>query len=205
MSLFNLNQRFRGFLPVVVDVETGGLDPDKHALLEICAIFIYLDHQCHYRASETLHFNIKAHPKTEIVPKALEINGIKPGHPFRAEVEEAQALKQTFTYIRKHIKKHHCSRAVLVGHNAPFDLAFIQKAAARNSIKRTPFHSFSTIDTVSLSALLYGETVLSKALAKAGIEFDENHAHSALYDTEKTAELFCHILNHTPFFPLRSS
>ncbi|MCF6767733.1 ribonuclease T [Thiotrichales bacterium 19S11-10] len=202
MSLFKLNQRFRGFLPVIIDVETGGLDPDKHALLELCIIFIQLDDQFKYRPSETLHFNIKQHPKTEVTEEALNINGIKPGHPFRAEVDELQALQETFKMIRKQLKKHQCSRAILVGHNAFFDLSFIQKAALRNQIKRNPFHSFSTIDTVSLSALLYGETVLSKALEKANILFDEDRAHSALYDTEKTAELFCQILNNTPFFPI---
>ncbi|MCF6807411.1 ribonuclease T [Thiotrichales bacterium 19S9-12] len=202
MSLFKLNQRFRGFLPVIIDVETGGLDPDKHALLELCIIFIQLDDQFKYRPSETLHFNIKQHPKTEVTEEALNINGIKPGHPFRAEVDELQALQETFKMIRKQLKKHQCSRAILVGHNAFFDLSFIQKTALRNQIKRNPFHSFSTIDTVSLSALLYGETVLSKALEKANISFDEDRAHSALYDTEKTAELFCQILNNTPFFPI---
>jgi ribonuclease T len=40
-----------------------------------------------------------------------------------------------------------------------------------------------------------GQTVLAKACQAAGIAFDGQQAHSALYDTERTAELFCFIVN----------
>jgi ribonuclease T len=202
MSIIKINKRFRGFLPVIVDVETGGLDPEKNSLLELCAIFIGLNDKGIYYPSETIHYNIEAHKETETTAVALEINGIKPGHPFRSEVTEQHALTETFKQIRLKLKQTNCSRAVLVGHNAPFDLSFIQGACQRNNIKRNPFHKFTTLDTASICAIVYGETVLAKAMEKAKIDFDATQAHSALYDTQKTAELFCQILNITPFFPL---
>ena len=65
----------------------------------------------------------------------------------------------------------------------------------RTNIKRNPFHLFSTFDTATLGGLVLGQTVLAKACESAGIEFENANAHSALYDAEKTAELFCYIVN----------
>ncbi|MGR9074041.1 MAG: hypothetical protein ACU833_13340, partial [Gammaproteobacteria bacterium] len=53
----------------------------------------------------------------------------------------------------------------------------------------------STFDTATLGGLVYGQTVLSKAVQKAGLDWDNAKAHSALYDAEQTAELFCRIVN----------
>ncbi|HLF63666.1 MAG TPA: exonuclease domain-containing protein, partial [Saprospiraceae bacterium] len=93
------------------------------------------------------------------------------------------------------MKKHHCKRAILVGHNPSFDLGFLNAAVERCRIKRNPFHPFSTFDTVTLGGLAYGQTVLSRAVTAAGLAWDEKQAHSARYDAERTAELFCIIVN----------
>ena len=134
---------------------------------------------------------------THLDKAALEFTGIDPDHPFRKEiaVDEKQALQDIFLSVRSKIKEHSCKRAILVGHNASFDLGFLNAAVERTGIKRNPFHPFSTFDTATLGGLAYGQTVLSRAVEAAGIEWDGRDAHSAIYDAEKTAELFCAIVN----------
>ena len=188
-------QRFRGYLPVVVDVETGGFDASRDALLEIAATTIAMDEQGMLHPADTFAFHLTPFEGANIDPKALEFNGIDPDHPFRQAIPESEGLKQLFTPIRKAIKASGCKRAILVGHNAFFDLGFLNAAVERCGIKRNPFHPFSTFDTVSLAGLAYGQTVLAKAAQAAGIEWDSSQAHSAIYDTEQTAKLFCIIIN----------
>jgi ribonuclease T len=187
--------RFRGFLPVVVDVETGGFNAERDALLEIAAVIIQMDEQglLHLAPCEFCH--VLPFPGANLDPKALEFNGIDPHHPFRQALPEKQALHQIFTPIRKAVKQSGCTRAILVGHNAFFDLGFVNAAVARSGCKRNPFHPFSTLDTVSLAALAYGQTVLARAVQTAGLAWDNAEAHSAIYDSERTAALFCTILN----------
>ncbi len=190
-----LANRFRGFLPVVVDVETGGLNADTDALLEIAAVLLAMDEQGQIYRSSTLAYHVEPFPGTRLDPKSLEFNGIDPHHPFRFAVPELDALNGIFREVRRAIRANGCNRAVLVGHNAFFDLGFLNAAAARNNIKRNPFHPFSSFDTVSLAGLAYGQTVLSKAVQAAGMRWDSQEAHSAIYDAERTADLFCDIVN----------
>ena len=158
-SFRRMAERFRGYLPVVVDVETGGFDWTKHALLEIAAVPIDLD------------------------------------HPFRLAKPEKEALDHVFAAVRAAVKKHDCQRAILVGHNAHFDLNFLNAAVARVAHKRNPFHPFSVFDTVTLAGVAYGQTVLARAMQAAGLQWNSADAHSAVYDAERTAELFCRIAN----------
>lgn len=188
-------QRFRGFLPVVVDVETAGFNAQTDALLEIAAVILVMDEQGMLHTTTCHARHVEPFPGANLDPKALEFNGIDPDHPFRNALPEKQALNDIFTPIRKAVKASGCNRAILVGHNAFFDLGFLNAAVARAGIKRNPFHPFSTFDTVSLSGLAFGQTVLAKAAKAAGLDWDNNEAHSAIYDTEKTAELFCRIVN----------
>ena len=191
-----ISQRFRGFLPVVIDVETGGTDPNKDALLEIAAITLSLNPHGLMELDETFHHHVKPFEGGNLDPKALAFNKIDPLHPFRFAIDENEALKQLFTFVKEAKKQNHCTRAVLVGHNAWFDLAFVKAAALRcKKIKHFPFHGFTSFDTATLSGLAFGQTVLSKAALLAGISFDETDAHSAIYDAKKTAELFCFIVN----------
>jgi len=193
-----LKQRFRGFLPVVVDVETAGFDPNEHALLEVAMMTLEMDENGQLKPSELFQENILPFEGAKLEASALKFNGIQdPFHPFRAAKQEKDALRTLFEPIRAQIKHCGCTRAILVGHNAMFDLNFIKRAADRTRLK-SPFHEFSTFDTVSLAGLVYGETVLSKAMIAAGIEWDNKQAHSAAYDTQKTAELFCKIVNQWP-------
>lgn len=188
-------ERFRGFLPVVVDVETGGFNCATDALLEIAATPILMDDDGQVYLDQTHFFRVEPFEGANIEQAALEFTGIKLDHPLRMAVSEAHALTEIFKHVRKAVKSAGCKRAVLVGHNAFFDLGFVNAAVERTEIKRNPFHPFSCFDTATLGGLAYGQTVLAKACAAAGIEFDGREAHSARYDTEKTAELFCAIVN----------
>lgn len=192
----SFKNRFRGFLPVVIDVETGGLSSEQDALLEIAAVMINMDESGVLSVGETHSCHVLPFEGANIDPKSLEINRIDPYHPFRFAVTEQKALEHIFKPIDEAIKAKHCQRAVLVGHNAWFDLTFLLAAIKRCKLKSHPFHSFTSLDTATLSALCYGETVLQKALKKAGIKFDANEAHSAIYDAQVTAELFCCIFNN---------
>lgn len=190
-----IKDRFRGFLPVVVDVETGGFNSRTDALLEIAAVIIKQKDDGVLYFDEVTTAYVTPFEGSNIDPKSLEVTGIDLDHPLRMDVNETAALGKIFTPIRKAIKEAGCNRAILVGHNAHFDLGFVNAAVERTGIKRNPFHPFSCLDTVTLSALAYGQTVLARAIAEAKIEWDNSRAHSAMYDTEKTAELFCKIHN----------
>ncbi len=188
--------RFRGFLPVVIDVETAGFNPRTDALLEIAAVTLTMDENGYLMIDQSYDANVDPFPGANLEQSALDFTGIDPHDPERNALPEEEALEQIFKPIRKSIKSHGCKRAVLVGHNASFDHGFVTNAADRAGIKRNPFHPFSTFDTVSLAGLAYGQTVLARACDMAGIDFDGKQAHSALYDTVKTAELFCAIVNN---------
>lgn len=190
-----ISKRFRGFLPVVIDVETGGFNSQTDALLEIAAVIIDMKSCGDLYLKETIHCNVEPFRGANMEASALQFTGIDPNSPFRNALSEKMALDKIFTPIRKAIKDTGCTRAVLVGHNATFDHGFVFAAAERTGIKRNPFHPFSSFDTATLSGLAYGQTVLAKACALASIDFDGKAAHSAKYDTEKTAELFCKIVN----------
>jgi len=187
--------RFRGFLPVVVDVETGGFDPQRHALLEIAAVPIEFDAAGRLVPGPTVTTHLDPFPGGELDPKSMEVTGIDIGHPFRDAKPEREALDLIFRHVRQAAREAGCQRAILVGHNAPFDLAFLNAAVARVAHKRNPFHPFSTFDTVTLAGMAYGQTVLSRAMQAAGLEWDGASAHSAVYDAERTADLFCTIIN----------
>lgn len=188
-------QRFRGFLPVVVDVETAGFDPQRHALLEIAACIIRMDDDGQLSPAPALACHVLPFIGAEMDPRALAFNRIDPNHPFRDAVPEKEALTRILAPIRKAVKTTGCNRAILVGHNAAFDLGFLKAAVERTGFKRNPFHSFSVFDTVSLAGLAFGQTVLARAAQAAGLGWDNVEAHSAIYDAEQTARLFCRIVN----------
>lgn len=187
--------RFRGFLPVVVDVETGGFNADTDALLEIAASILRMDEDGRIYRAETFSAHLEPFPGANIEDAALEFTGIRLDHPFRMALEEKEGMQNIFQPVRQEVRSTGCQRAILVGHNPAFDLAFLNAAIARSRIKRSPFHPFSTFDTATLAGLAYGQTVLARAAKAAGLDWDAEQAHSAVYDTERTADLFCTIVN----------
>ncbi len=187
--------RFRGFLPVVVDVETGGFNPQTDALLEIAACIVRMDDFGRLFIADTISVHVDPFDGANIDPKSLEITGIRLDSPLRLAVPEKEALNRIAQPVRKEIRATGCQRAILVGHNAFFDLSFLNATIARTDFKRSPFHPFSSFDTATLAGLAFGQTVLSRAVQSAGMDWNEAEAHSAVYDTEKTAALFCAIVN----------
>ena len=196
-QIYPLGGRFRGFLPVVIDLETGGFNHKTDALLEVAAVFLRRDEQGDLHRLKTLSWHVEPFEGSNLDPKSLEVNGIDPFQPFRQQiaVDESVAVNEMFKAVRQEVKLNECNRAVLVGHNAAFDLNFLNAAVERLGQKRNPFHPFSTFDTETLAAMAYQQTVLARSVKKAGFDWDAAEAHSAVYDAEKTADLFCNIMN----------
>jgi ribonuclease T len=191
-----MSQRFRGFLPVVVDVETAGFNAETDALLEIAAVVIGMDDNGRVYPGKTFAAHVLPFEGANLDEAALAFNGIDPYHPFRMALPERQALENIFGPVSDAVTRAGCTRAILVGHNAFFDLGFLNAAVRRSCIRKNPFHSFSSLDTATLGALAYGQTVLARVAEAADIEWDSDAAHSAIYDAERTAEVFCAIVNH---------
>lgn len=192
---YPIKNRFGGYYPVVIDVETAGVNPLHDALLEVAAVLVERDEQGQLRPGELFACHVMPFEGANLDPVALQVNKIDPYHPFRFAVDEKKALQDLYQFVGQAVNKHECRRAVLVGHNAHFDLSFIQAANKRCKIKKTPFHAFTCFDTATLGGMVYKNTILARALHAAGIPFDKNEAHSAIYDAKKTAELFCLIAN----------
>lgn len=193
-------KRFRGFLPVVVDIETAGLNPETDAVLEIAMIILDMNEKGEWFIKESHHEHVQPFKGANLDQEALEFNKIDPYHPFRFAVSEKEALENLFSPIKEALHKTACSRAILVGHNSWFDLLFLKSAIRRCKMENVnPFHKFSSFDTATLAGLALGHTVLAVACKKAGLDFQDQNAHSALYDATKTAELFCYIVNRCKF------
>jgi ribonuclease T len=190
-----ISQRFRGFLPVIIDVETGGFNPATDALLEVAAIIVQQNDVGDIELGDQFRYLVKPFPGARLEPASLLVTGIDPYHPLRPALDEEEALRRLFKEVRREIKDRDCKRAVLVGHNSFFDLQFINAAVERTGIKRNPFHPFSSFDTATLAGVAFGQTVLSRAVAAAGFTWEEERAHSALYDAEMTGKVFCMIVN----------
>ena len=190
-----MSRRFRGFLPVVIDVETGGFQSATDALLEIAAVLVDMEPDGILKRGATHSFHVKPFEGSRLDPSSLSVTGIDPYHPLRPALPERDALQRIFREIRHAVRAYNCRRAILVGHNAAFDLAFLNAAIARSEVKRNPFHPFSCFDTATLAGAALGQTVLAKAVTVAGLEWDSSSAHSASYDAERSADLFCLICN----------
>ena len=188
-------RRFRGFLPVVVDVETGGFNASRDALLQIAAVLIEFNSDGHLVRGATHTYHVQPFPGSNIEPASLQVNRIDPWHPLRPAIDERDALQRIFKEVRAAMQASGCKRAILVGHNAWFDLSFLNAAVARTGVKRTPFHPFSSFDTATLAGAAFGQTVLAKAATIAGFNWDSSSAHSATYDAERTADIFCAVCN----------
>lgn len=194
---FKISERFRGYLPVVVDVETAGFDPEKNALLEIAMMTVIPHDDGTLEPGQLLSANIRPFPGSELNESNLKfLNIADPFDESRDLKNEADILPEFFKVIKKEVKAQGCTRAILVGHNGSFDLGFVLAAAKRVGWeKKCPFHPFSVFDTGSMSALMYGQTVLAKACRAAGLEFDASEAHGAAYDTQMECKLFCTLYN----------
>ena len=179
----------------MIDCETSGLNPDQHALLEVAYACLDFDDQQSILSpgiAETFH--ILPFEGASFDPSSMAIHKIDPYYPLRFAEEESVILKKLTAFVEARTKMAGYKRALLVGHNSWFDLAFLNKAYNRHNMK-SPFHQFTSCDTATLSGFLLKETVLAKALYKAHIHYDPKEAHSALYDAKLTAKLVCWLWN----------
>ncbi|MBV1950800.1 MAG: ribonuclease T [Cycloclasticus sp.] len=190
-----MSKRFRSYLPIVVDIETAGFNAKTDALLEMAVVIPAMNDNGELFIQSSHREHVIPFEGANLDPAALKFNGIDPFHPFRLAIDEKEALRKLFAPVREAVKAQQCTRAILVGHNPAFDIGFMNAAVERTKFKRNPFHPFSTFDTATLGGLAYGQTVLAKAAKAAGMTWDNEQAHSALYDAEQTAHLFCKIVN----------
>ena len=169
----------------------------KDALLELAAITLKMDENGYLHPDQKCHFHIEPFEGANINPESLKFNGIDIHNPLRGAVSELDAITGLFQMVRRGQKDADCQRSIIVAHNAAFDQSFVMAAAERTGVKRNPFHPFGMFDTASLAGLMFGQTVLVKACLAAKIPFDGKQAHSALYDTERTAEFnSVNMVNH---------
>ena len=99
-----LSGRFRGFYPVVIDVETAGFNANTDALLEIAAVTLKMDEDGWLQQDETLHFHVEPFEGANLQPEALAFNGIDPHNPLRGAVSEYDALHAIFKAVRKGLR-----------------------------------------------------------------------------------------------------
>lgn len=193
-----LNERFRSFLPVVVDLETGGTQADIHALLELSITLLDWEED-RLILKQSMTWEITPHPETEVTEKSLEVTQINLDDPERNAESEDHVLREAFRLIRREIRSAGCTRAMLTAHNAHFDHGFIMAAAKRNNINRNPFHPFTVMDTASLCGVTVGHTVLNEAAKRLDIHYEREYAHSSAYDADIAAKVFCAIVNRSSY------
>ena len=104
--------RFRGFLPVIIDVETGGFNASTDALLEIAAVITYMDESGTLLAGEPVACHVQPFEGANLDPKAMAFNGIDPHHPFREALPERDALSTIYKPNRSAVKASGCKRAI---------------------------------------------------------------------------------------------
>ena len=191
-----IKERFRKYLPVVVDLETGGFDPKTNAILEIAATLIVKNEGTQLLdVGKTYRYHIEPYEGLVVEQESLDFTKINLNHPLRNAIAEKDALEELFKIINTERTANGCSRAILIGHNAHFDHSFLTEAVSRNNIKKSPFHPFSVLDTVTLGALHTKQTVLARICDVLNIDYDSKEAHSAAYDSDITAKVFCKIFN----------
>lgn len=188
-----MDRLFGQYYPIVIDCETSGVDPQQHAMLELAYTCLEIvEGKLVPGESETFH--IYPFEGAAFDDGSMKIHQIDPYYPLRYAITEKEALEALNKVVIPRLLEHKQRRAILVGHNAWFDLAFLNAAYERQKVKSV-FHRFTSLDTATLSAFLLRETVLARALYRARVGYDPKQAHSALYDSQKTAELVCALWN----------
>lgn len=169
-----------------LDLETTGLDPDRHEIVEIGAILARQTARPGKTASVEIIEEIEIKVKPEHIetaePEALNVNGYN-----EAEWVFATDLKQALESLTKKADK-----AVVVAQNTPFDVSFLEHAFRKTDLKY-PFGHHS-LDTVSLAyAKLSGEEGINKFTLWSLCEYfgiKNEKAHTAMADVRATFEVY---------------
>ncbi|MGR3712345.1 MAG: exonuclease domain-containing protein [Shimia sp.] len=163
---------------VVFDSETTGLLPHKDEIVQLGAVRVL---RGQIVTGETI--NRLVNPGRPIPPVSTKVH-----HITDAMVADAPPLAPVAAEF------HHFARdAVIVAHNAPFDMAFLHRRAKEFNLA----WPHPVLDTVLLSAVLFGTTethTLDALCARLGVTIPEHLRHTALGDAQATAEVLCRML-----------
>lgn len=164
---------------VVFDTETTGLYPEQgDDIVQIAAVRIINGKRVNTEVFDTL-----VNPGRAIPASSTRVHGIT-NDMVRDAPEAASALQRFHKFAEG---------AVLVAHNAPFDMAFLKKHEASAQCR----FDHPILDTVLLSAVLYGEAEshsLDALAHRLGITIPEEARHTAIGDAIATADALLKII-----------
>ena len=159
---------------VIFDTETTGLDPDRDEIVQIGAVRVV-----NGRIVEGERFDTLVNPGRPIPPGSTRVHGISDDMVVSAPgVAEAVARFHAFS-----------KGAILVAHNAPFDLAFLRRGGQARDLA----FDHPVLDTVLLSAVLFGGSAthtLDALAERLQVDIAGNLRHTAIGDAVATAQVF---------------
>jgi len=165
---------------IAIDLETTGLNPYRHEIIEIGASAFSL-------AGITEDFSVLVKPEKKMDPKARAIHQISVEEIAQNAVPLAEGLQAFVKFLPD---------GAWVFHNAPFDLAFLKQAF---QAVKLPWPQRSYYDHLQLSRKLRPERVShSLESIKKEIGIDTGKAHRALADAQATALAFTNLLQSEP-------
>lgn len=176
---------------VVLDTETGGLDPQVHSLLSVGMWTLDTDTRILYNP---LYFVVRE-PEIVTVPQAMKVNGLKLEDIERDGLDPHAALHLIRNYCRELGDK-----PTPVGHNIPFDMVFLSRLVRLTDTTSTglPFH-YRTVDVPSVLTTMYLAGVLPKDISSSqkALEYfgmERGTVHNALDDAECTGKVYLKLL-----------
>ena len=187
-----MQNRFRGFMPVVIDVECGGFIPYR-CTVGNCRSVVGDSGDGSLAAWGNWRYHVQPFPAptSNGVTRCDGLSILFTRYAQRFQRRSAHAIVQE---ISQAMKDNDCTRAILVGHNACFDLNFLNAAVARTEIKRNPFHPFSSFDTATLAGVAFGQTGYRSRFKRPESLGIRTNAFGA-YDAQQTADCFARSAN----------
>lgn len=183
---------------LVVDTETGGMDPQVHSILSLAGI-IWED-----GVIKAEHEVLILEEPLVVTPQALEVNRINLVEHAKRALAPAEAINRFHTFIEASFTSTEAAingGVVLVGHNVGFDIGFLRRLC---TLTKTPFErmfSHRSLDTASVLRFLHllgkvpvSATSSSGGFAHFGIDVPQRQRHTALGDARATAELLSRML-----------
>jgi DNA polymerase III epsilon subunit-like protein len=172
---------------LVVDTETGGLNPETDALLSVGLV-----DWCDGAVRRQTEILVDAEG-LRCDPKALAVNGIDLDVHHAYSVPRAYAAKQIQDFCRP------MGRPILAGHNVQFDIGFIRRLFTPETLRMTFSHR--VMDTLQVLLFLGHAGLvpleiakLDQAMAHFGLTMPPSTRHTALGDALVTAELYTRLL-----------
>lgn len=163
---------------VVFDTETTGLLPHKDEIVQIGAVRVLKG-----RIIEGETIDMLVDPGMPIPPASTRVHGVTD-----AMVAGAPGIDSAGRSFHQFARD-----AVIVAHNAPFDMAFLRRHAGRMGVS----WDHPILDTVLLSAVLFGSSethTLDALCSRLNITIPERLRHTALGDAYATAQTLCKML-----------